>query len=70
MIVKIKIVDVETGQKPTGLKFTIRYFAYLVSMIPLCIGFIWVGFDKRKQGWHDKIVGTTVVKTSKAPSAE
>jgi uncharacterized RDD family membrane protein YckC len=26
------------------------------------LGFIWVGFDKRKQGWHDKLAGTLVVK--------
>ena len=29
-------------------------------MIPLCLGLIWVAFDARKQGWHDKLAGTVV----------
>jgi uncharacterized RDD family membrane protein YckC len=28
------------------------------------IGFIWAAFDKNKQGWHDKMAGTYVVKKS------
>jgi uncharacterized RDD family membrane protein YckC len=31
-------------------------------MIPLFLGFIWVAFDARKQGWHDKLAGTLVIK--------
>ena len=27
-------------------------------------GVIWAAFDPNKQGWHDKIAGTYVVKTS------
>jgi len=33
-----------------------------VSMIPLFLGMIWVAFDARKQGWHDKLAGTVVVR--------
>ena len=25
------------------------------------LGYLWIGFDKRKQGWHDKIAGTVVI---------
>ncbi|MGZ8994756.1 MAG: RDD family protein, partial [Burkholderiaceae bacterium] len=39
-----------------------RYFGYYVSTIPLLIGLIWVAFDSRKQGWHDKLAGTVVVR--------
>ena len=39
-----------------------RYFAYFPSMLCLFIGIIWVAFDKRKQGWHDKLANTAVVK--------
>lgn len=35
--------------------------AYFVSIIPLCLGLIWVGIDRRKQGWHDKLTNTVVV---------
>ncbi|HNR59128.1 MAG TPA: RDD family protein [Methanothrix sp.] len=28
---------------------------------PNLLGYIWVLFDKKRQGWHDKIAGTYVV---------
>ncbi len=62
MAVKVKIVDAETGAKPSTGQFIGRYFAYFISTIPLMLGIIWVAFDKRKQGWHDKLAGTVVVK--------
>jgi uncharacterized RDD family membrane protein YckC len=31
-------------------------------MLVFFLGFIWVAFDKRKQGWHDKIAGTVVIR--------
>lgn len=61
MIIGAEIVDARTGGKPTTGQFIGRYFAYYASMIPLFLGFIWVAFDKRKQGWHDKLAGTVVV---------
>lgn len=69
MAVGATIVDARTGGKPTFGQFVIRYLGYFVSTIPLCLGFIWVGFDSRKQGWHDKMAGTVVVRR-KAGSAE
>ena len=62
MLLKLTIVDAETGDKPSTGQFIGRYFAYFVSIIPLFIGFIWVGIDKRKQGWHDKLAGTVVIR--------
>lgn len=62
IITHMSIVDAETGGKPSFGQFIIRYIAYYISAIPLLLGFIWVGFDKRKQGWHDKIAKTVVIK--------
>jgi uncharacterized RDD family membrane protein YckC len=42
----------------------IRYVGLFVSFLVIFIGVIWVAFDPNKQGWHDKIAGTYVVKTS------
>ena len=39
-----------------------RILGYIVSLATLFIGFIWVAFDGRKQGIHDKIADTYVVK--------
>jgi len=62
IVLKLTIVDAKTGGKPSVGQFIGRYLGYYVSMIPLFLGFIWVGIDKRKQGWHDKLAGTIVVK--------
>ena len=66
MATKLAIVDAATGQKMTTGQAIVRYFAYILSALPFGLGFIWVGIDKRKQGWHDKLSGTVVVRhTSK-----
>jgi Predicted membrane protein/domain len=62
MIISAKIVDAQTGRQPTLGQFIGRYFAYFVSLIPLGLGLFWVAFDKRKQGWHDKLAGTVVIR--------
>lgn len=61
MMLSLVIADANTLQKPTTKQFTIRYFAYFVSTIPLCLGFLWIAFDSRKQGWHDKLANTVVL---------
>src|ERR1700687_4207119 len=40
----------------------IRYIGLVISIACLFIGVIWAAFDGQKQGWHDKIAGTYVVK--------
>ncbi|WP_243476025.1 RDD family protein, partial [Acinetobacter baumannii] len=32
------------------------------SILVFCIGLIWVAFDAKKQGWHDKMAKTVVVR--------
>lgn len=66
MATRLTIVDAKTGQKPTTSQFIIRYVGYYVSMLPLFLGIIWVAFDQRKQGWHDKIAGTVVLRNTQA----
>lgn len=61
MAIHAVIVDANSGQKPTTKQFVIRYFGYIVATIPLLLGILWVAWDKRKQGWHDKLAGTVVV---------
>jgi uncharacterized RDD family membrane protein YckC len=61
MAIKARIVDAKTGEKPTTKQWILRYIGYFVSAIPLGLGYFWIAFDKRKQGWHDKMAGTVVV---------
>lgn len=65
MLLNMKIVDAKTLQKPGIIQSLVRYFAYIPALLPLYLGFIWIYFDKRKQGFHDKIAGTIVIKVKK-----
>ena len=64
-----RIVDAETGKASSVKQCIGRYFAYILSAIPLGLGFLWVAFDPKKQAWHDKLAGTVVVKVSRSPKA-
>lgn len=68
MAMKLQIVDASTGEKMRTSQAIGRYFAYILSAVPLCLGFLWVGIDQRKQGWHDKLASTVVIRnTGKEP---
>jgi len=62
MLIAARIVDASTGQPASTGQLIGRYFAYYVSIIPFMLGLIWVGIDPRKQGWHDKLANTVVVR--------
>ncbi len=65
MLIGARIVDAKTGGHPTTKQLIIRYLGYYVSTIPLFLGLLWVAFDPRKQGWHDKLAGTVVVRSKR-----
>lgn len=46
----------------------VRALSCLLSLVVLGLGFIWIVFDRNRQGWHDKIAGTVVVKTPEGSS--
>ena len=62
MVFSLSVVDAQTGGPLTLGQSIGRYLAYFVSTIPLGLGFLWVAFDSKKQGWHDKLAGTVVVR--------
>ncbi|EDN67517.1 membrane protein [Beggiatoa sp. PS] len=66
MATNLKIVDAKTGNKLTLGQAIGRYFAYIPAILPLGLGIIWVGIDKKKQGWHDKLAGTVVIKSNQS----
>ncbi|HEX7438367.1 MAG TPA: RDD family protein [Caldimonas sp.] len=65
MVIGARIVDATTGEPPSTWQLIGRYLGYYVSSIPLCLGLIWVGFDRRKQGWHDKLANTVVIRSKR-----
>jgi uncharacterized RDD family membrane protein YckC len=62
MALSIRVLDAESGATLTTGQSVGRYLAYFVSVIPFGLGLFWVGFDKRKQGWHDKLAHSVVVR--------
>lgn len=62
MIMGIKVVSVDGGPVSVG-KAIVRLIGYAISGIVIYLGFLWIIWDKEKQGWHDKIASTYVVKT-------
>jgi len=70
MATKLTIVDANTGKKPTTQQFIIRYIGYYVATLPLGLGIFWVAFDKRKQGWHDKMANTIVIQNMQAETVQ
>lgn len=58
----LKVVRTDGKPMTLGIAF-LRWVGYIISKLPFFLGFIWVAFDGRKQGWHDKIAGTYVIKT-------
>jgi uncharacterized RDD family membrane protein YckC len=63
MAISARVVDAETGFPLTLEQAAGRYLAYFVSILPLCLGLIWVAFDPKHQAWHDKLAGTVVVRS-------
>lgn len=65
MVFGLKIISLGTQEKLSGGQMVGRYLGYYISTIVLMLGFIWVAFDSRKQGWHDKLANTAVVKVKR-----
>ncbi|MGV8058111.1 MAG: RDD family protein [Smithellaceae bacterium] len=62
MLLGLQVLSVAGAPIGFGIAF-LRAVGYLVSslLFTIPVGFLWAAFDKRKQGWHDKIAGTVVI---------
>lgn len=60
LVIKSRIYDADHGTSPTLKQSTTRFISCILSTIPFLQGFFWVIFDKRKQGFHDKIAKTII----------
>jgi uncharacterized RDD family membrane protein YckC len=58
----MRIVMADDGSKPDWVRMLLRYVGLLIGIVIFFLGVIWAGFDRRKQGWHDKMAGTVVVR--------
>jgi uncharacterized RDD family membrane protein YckC len=49
------------GQRLGLWRGFLRLIGYIISIIPLGLGLLWVLGDDRRQGWHDKMADTFVI---------
>jgi uncharacterized RDD family membrane protein YckC len=61
------IKAVRQDGKPLSIPVAlVRSLAAAFSVAILFLGYIWIAWDKEKQGWHDKIAGTVVIKVPRS----
>ena len=63
MAISASIVDAKTLGRPSNIQLIVRYLGYYLSLIPLGLGILWIAFDSRKQGFHDKLARTLVIRS-------
>jgi len=61
LLLSCQVVDAASFEPITLKQAIIRYLGYFVSMLPLMLGFLWIAWDPRKQGFHDKLAKTVVL---------
>lgn len=49
------------GHVPSAATASLRFFAAILSLIPLGLGFLWQLIDKDRRTWHDRISKTRLV---------
>ncbi len=61
MITGIRVVR-SNGRPVSFLRALIRFLAYVPSGLLLFAGFLWIIWDPERQGWHDMLADTVVIR--------
>jgi uncharacterized RDD family membrane protein YckC len=68
MLFGLRVIQISGEIMTLGVAF-LRWVGYVVSGLVFFLGFIWIAFEGRKQGWHDKIAATLVIRRGNKPDA-
>ncbi|HVC77354.1 MAG TPA: RDD family protein [Candidatus Micrarchaeaceae archaeon] len=60
-LLRLRVVDANTGGPIGYARATVRFLMSIVNTWACYVGWIWVAFDPRKQGWHDKVANSVVL---------
>jgi uncharacterized RDD family membrane protein YckC len=63
MLLRLRIIQVSGGEVGYGRAF-VRWIGQILSFLVLGIGFLMIAFSREKQGLHDKLAGTYVIRLS------
>lgn len=61
LVMGCQVVDARSGRRLPLTRAALRCAGFAASLLALGLGVLWIAWDRRKQGWHDKIAGTLVV---------
>jgi uncharacterized RDD family membrane protein YckC len=67
IVLNVKVARLD-GQPVTFLVALVRGLGAAFSILVFLLGFLWIAWDRDKQGWHDKIAGTVVVRVPRGQS--
>jgi uncharacterized RDD family membrane protein YckC len=68
MLLRLRVIQASGEPVTPGTAF-LRWAACLISGLVFWLGFFWIALDSRKQGWHDKIAMTFVVRLEKTSAS-
>lgn len=68
MLLGMRIVDARTDENISDSQSVTRIIGYLLSGLPALLGFFAIGWNRRRQGWHDRLARTAVIVTTKSAS--
>lgn len=57
-----QVVRARDGRAIGWWQAVLRYLGYFLSALPLGLGFLWILWDRKCQGWHDKLARTVVIR--------
>jgi len=62
MVLKLKIIDL-FGKSMSIMRAMFRCLSVFISIVPLGLGIWYISTDRKKQGWHDLLAGSYVIKS-------
>lgn len=62
MLLKLKVIDLY-GKNISVVRAVFRCLSVFISIVPIGLGIWYISTDYKKQGWHDLIAGSYVIKS-------
>ncbi len=65
IIMRVKVVDAVSEAPLSTTQILWRLVGYIIATLPLLTGFFWMWTNKRRQGWHDVLAHSVVIRKNK-----
>jgi uncharacterized RDD family membrane protein YckC len=64
-LLRLRVISVY-GRTPEWWRALLRCGGWVLGLLLLGLGFVWIGFDREKRGLHDWVAGTYVIRAGSA----